>query len=95
MNKWFAFLGLLCLGLTPIYDKHEKMEQITEEIKNIEVIVQDKQFRFIETSTPTLVELEDKEIIVISTNGIQGLLYRNGIDLFLLSGSCVTVKRGD
>jgi len=93
MNNWVPFLAIFLLGFTPIYDKYDD-EKVTDEIKNMEVQLQDKQFRILD-STPVLVDLQDREIVVISTNGIEGLIYRRGIDLFLVTGSCITVKRGE
>lgn len=94
MNKLWILPLLLLIGFTPIYDKYDNFEKVTDEVKNMEIQVQDKQFRVLD-STPTLTDLEDHEIVVVSSNGWTAIMLRDNIDIFKIDVSCVTVNRGD
>lgn len=89
--KWLIFALLLC-AFTPIYTDHDVSKKVNEEFKNLENTVQDQEFRIM-NSTPVLSELKDREVVIVSTLGINSLMWRNGQDIYSVRGSCVTFKR--
>lgn len=88
MIRWFIIVLFLC-GFTPIYDLHDTPQKVTEEVKNMEIQVQDKQFEIFST-TPTLAEIEDHQIVIIGSHTWNALMWKDGIDIYKVEGSCVT-----
>lgn len=94
MNSLLLLLFVLLLfGFTPIHDKYDAEIKIREEFRNLENTVQPKQFRRIFRSTPALTDLEDGEMVIVSTDGIKNIMWRDNIDIYSIKGSCVTVLR--
>ena len=92
--KRLSFICLvLCLcGFTPVHDKYDQEQNINDEFRNVENTTQSKQWRVL-AGTPTLNDLEDGESVIVSTNGIDSIMWRHNIDIFAVRGSCVTVFR--
>lgn len=82
------------MGFAPLFQSHDNFDKVSTEIKNIETQVQDKQFRTFD-STPTLTDLEDHEMVLVSSNGYTAIMFRDNIEIYAVQTSCVTVKRGD
>jgi len=89
---WIFPIALMLCGFTMIYSKHDKIEQVDNELNNMEDNFQDKQFTVL-PGTPTLTDLQDHEVVIVSSNGWNALMWRDGIDLYAVKGSCVTVLR--
>lgn len=95
MNKWILFLVLPLCAFTMIYDKHDNLSQVDDELNNVDDNKQDLQFRVFQT-TPILSDLQDHEIVVVSSNGANGMssiMWRDNVEIFAVKGSCVTVLR--
>ena len=80
------------MGFTPIYDRHETPEKVDAEFKEIENTTQSKQWGIF-TNTPTLNDLQDKQVVIVSSNGWSTILWRDNRELYSIRGSCVTVIR--
>ena len=89
--KWILLCLFLC-AFTPLKPKHDTMEQVDEEFRNVEHSVQDKKFTII-TTTPTLGTMRDGEFKILYSSGVTSILLRNGNDLYSVKVSCVTVWR--
>ena len=75
-----------------IHNTHEKSEQVDDEFNNVEDNKQDTQFRIL-AGTPTLKDLQDHEIVIVSSNNWSALMWRDNVELYAIKGSCVTVIR--
>lgn len=82
MKKDFliGFLSCSCLylllALTPINNRFDKERAIYDDLQNIYLNVQPRQYRLF-TSTPNLGDLQDKEVVLVST-GTNALFTRIG-----------------
>lgn len=61
---------LLCLpflmGFTPIYNSHDSLKKVDDEIKNMTDNLQSRQFTVVNT-TPNYLDLQDGEMVVYSS----------------------------
>jgi len=89
--RWL-FLSLALCAFTPIFQKHDSTEKIDEEFANLEQDAQSQGFRIF-NATPTLKDLKDGQIVIMSTNGYTSLMWRSNIEIFSVKGSCVTIFR--
>jgi len=87
---WLLLIPFLC-GFTRVHWEYSKPEDIKDEFQNLEIAVQDKQFRTV-YSTPSLGSLQDREV-VISSGDVNGLMFRNGQEIYFIKFSCVTITR--
>jgi hypothetical protein len=90
-SKWL-WGCLLLMGFTPVHLEYDKPEKVRQEFRNLENTVQDQQFRVV-TSTPVLTDLKDHEIVVFSSGTLSQIIWRDGIDIYAVRGSCVTIRR--
>lgn len=88
----FVSLCLPLLGFTRIHEDYEISEYIRDEFANVENTVQDQSFRVF-NSTPNLLDLKDGEIVLMSSNTVNKLMYRNNQEIYSINASCVTVRR--
>ena len=75
----------------PQYETYETKEKIGDEFKNIETDVQSAAFKVFKT-TPNLSDLRDGEIIIFSSGAVK-LMWRNLNDIYMVQGSCITIRR--
>lgn len=95
MNKLVLLLVLPLMAFTMIYNSHPDQKSVDGEFNNIDDNKQDAEFRILQT-TPVLSDLKDHEIVIISSNGANGmssLMWRDNVEIFSIRGSCVTVLR--
>ena len=88
---WLLLLLPLC-GFTRVHWDYDQDYKIIDEFANIENSVQDKQFRVV-PSTPNLQDLQDGEIVIVSSNTFNKLMYRMNQEIYMINVSCVTVRR--
>ena len=89
--RWLI-LGVFLLAFTPIHQEYETKEKIKAEFKNVELEKQDVSHQ-VRITTPTLTDMEDGEIRVISTGTLQFLIWRANQEIYAVQGSCITVFR--
>lgn len=87
-----VFLCLPLFGFIRIHKEYEIPEFIREEFSNVENTVQDQSFRVV-NSTPNLLDLKDGEIVLMSSNTVNKLMYRYNQEIYSINASCVTVRR--
>lgn len=91
--RWLWILSLpLILGFTRIHWDYERPEYVREEFSNLETNVQDQSFTVF-TGTPTLSDLKDGQIVIVSSGTFNKLMYRIGQEVFSVDVSCVTYIR--
>ena len=87
MSRDFIYGMIFCVclfsltALTPIHNRYGNETNIYDEFQNIYFNMQPRQFRT-ESSTPTLTQFQDGEIIFFSSNGVSNLLFRSGQNRF-------------
>lgn len=82
---------LLC-AFTPIFVEHGETRKVDDEFKNIYKQAQGKQFVVFQ-ATPNLNDLEDMQVVIVSSGTYTKLMYRVGQDIFAIAVSCATVRR--
>lgn len=94
MTKWlfFSVLALLLCGFTLVDQKHETPEAVDAEFFNVSQNLQGRQF-YIYLSTPNFSELQDGEVVIVSSGTFNKLMFRSGQELYSVTPSCITVTR--
>lgn len=90
--RWlYPFLILGLCGFGPIYTQHDSPEKLDGEFKNAYDQAQARQFRVF-TATPNLNDLQDNEVIIVSSGAIK-MMFRSGQEIFSINVTSVTVRR--
>ncbi len=89
--RWLWLIPLL-VAFTPIHDIYDTKEKIKDEFRNIEQNLQPVQFKVFAT-TPALADLQDGEIVIISSGINQSLIWRSQAEIYAVHGSCITIVR--
>ena len=89
--KWILMM-LFLIGATPIHNKYDTEQKINDEFRNIVDNTQGIQHKIFVT-TPTLSDMQNGEIVIISTGSDQRLLWRSSQEIYAVVGSCITVVR--
>ena len=93
MKKWWIFLAFpFLIGATPISDTHTSFDEVDQELRNIYLSMQANQFTVL-TTTPVPTDLKDNEIVIYSSGTVKQLIWRDGVDIYSVQGSCITVRR--
>jgi len=92
MRYLWLLLALPLMGFTPIFSKHDSTDKIDREIRNAEASLQDQSFTVF-NSTPNLRALKDGQIVIVTSNTWNVLMWRNNEEIYKVTGSCVTVTR--
>ena len=88
-----AVIALLCLlGLTQIGNKYKDENVVNDEFKNLYLNVQPIKHKVFK-STPVLSDLQDKEIVIISSGTVIKIMFRDNQEIYSVNTSCVTVIR--
>ena len=90
--RWIMPFCLMLMAFTPIYTTHDSTEKVDEEVRNLEVDVQSQHFTVFAT-TPNLTEVKDGQIVIVSSNSYNKLMWRQNQEIYAVTGSCVTVRR--
>ena len=94
MIKWLFSIFIVFCGsawaLTPIYNRHEKSDQVDDEFSNIYLNVQPLQFRVFD-STPNADDLQDGEMVIFSSGAIK-LMLRAGTTVYQVNLSTIQGK---
>lgn len=90
--KWYWLLAIGLMGFSPLYSVYDSPEKVSSEIKNMENDLQSQQFNIVQ-STPNLQEMKDGQIVIVSSGTYNKIMWRSGIDIYAVNGSCVTVRR--
>lgn len=92
MNRWIFLLIIPLFAFTMIYDKHDTTQKVDDELNNVEDNKQDVSHRIFIT-TPTLGDLQDHEVVLVSSNNWSAVMWRDNVEIYAVKGSCVTVLR--
>lgn len=93
MKLSLYLIGLLILcGFTPIFNDYKDPQNVKNEVANIENSLQDQQHRVL-VSTPNLLDLKDGEIVLVSSNTFNKIMYRQNQEIYAVNASCVTIRR--
>lgn len=91
--RWaILILSLFCLGLTPVHEKYDSEQKVTEEFKNIFDGAQSREFVVV-NDTPVLNDFISGRVVIFSSNTVRKILFRVDQDIFAVSASCITVRR--
>ena len=89
--RWLLLIPLLC-AWTPVFTNHDTTDKVDIEFSGQENDVQSKQHTIV-TSTPSLKDLKDGEIVIISSGAYTGLMFRSNQEVWAVSVSCITTRR--
>ena len=89
--RWFVICFFL-FGFSRIHSEYDTKEKIETEFSNVEKNLQGQEFRVI-NATPTLVDLKDGEIVIVSSNTFNKLMFRQNQEIYAIDVSCVTIIR--
>lgn len=92
MNKWLLLLIPFLMGFKSNETLHDAPQKVTDEFRNVERTTQSKQWRVL-SGTPTLTDLEDHEVVLVSSNGWTAIMFRDNVEVYSIRFSCVTVSR--
>lgn len=90
-----AFLLLCCIGLmamTPVHSDYENEDKIDDEFSNLYEQAQPVQF-IVRNSTPILGELQDGQVIIVSSHTYVKFMFRVNQEIYAVNASCVTIRR--
>lgn len=88
--RWLLILFLM--AFTPIHSDYEDPRTIEAEFRNVELNLQDQQFTIL-ASTPNLQDLKDGQIVIVSSQTYNKLMFRSNQEIYSINVSCVTVRR--
>lgn len=91
--RWF--LLILCLPLmamTPLYTEHDSQQKTDDELRLLYQQAQPIQFQVFK-ATPNLADLQDGQIVRVSSGTWSNLMYRDNQEIYAIRGSCVTIRR--
>jgi hypothetical protein len=93
--RYLLLIPLLC-AFTPLYTEHDGQQKTDDEFKNVYQQSQPLNMRVF-SSTPNLADVQEGELVMISSNTRGGsysrLMYKNNLEIYAISGSCVTIRR--
>ena len=87
-----AFVLMCLLGLTQVHNKYEDPGVVESEFKNLYLGVQPIEHKIL-ISTPTLNDLENGQIVIVSSNSLVKIMFRDNQEIYSIDVSCVTVRR--
>jgi hypothetical protein len=79
-------------ALSPVATTYKEEAEIEVEFKNLYDNVQAKQFRVF-TTTPVFSDLQNGEIVIVSSGVFNVLIFKAGEDIYRVNSSCITVVR--
>ena len=88
------FLASHLNAATPTRNTYKDESDIFAEVRNIYDLLQDQQFRVVDsTPLPNDSSIKDGEIVRYSSGTVRKLMWRDGVDIYAVQGSCITVRR--
>ena len=88
--RWLL-CGLFLMAFTPITAGHDDQDKTDREFKNIYETGQGRNFTVL-NSTPNLNDIEDGEVVIVSSTSYTKLMFRMGQEIYAVNVSCVTVR---